>query len=348
MQKASIPIIRDCAAELNLKADIPTIRDCAAVTNAKAWTISSHVSPETDLIPWLEQQGLVREDNKRNIFDHPERNVTLLVYVDDVLAFGEQTQVDWISQLMDEHFGHSPGMDHSPANAFLGAPAVAAPGPPPGMIWTNAFLGDFIKCLARGPEPHLGADDHIIKVPYSLTKGAEVFYDRETNLFLVHESPDLPGGGAPKLQADIAAFPADSVVGPIIVTPCGNFSKMRPLPMKWGKVDWALEVRMRKAIADQKKHRREVILPSSESFVQFVQDRQKQSQDPGGKRIPQCYSWKAPDGTTGMVLLGAKMNGMIKARAVKQGSKSHNAFPVLQSEDDYDNQGLWVNKGQVW
>ena len=36
--------------------------------------------------------------------------------------------------------------------------------------------------LAPGSS-HLGADDHIIKVPEFLTKGAEVFYDRTTNLF---------------------------------------------------------------------------------------------------------------------------------------------------------------------
>ena len=82
--------------------------------------------------------------------------------------------------------------------------------------------------------------------------------------------------------------------------------------------------------------------------MQFVQDHQKQSQDSGGKHIPQCYSWKAPDGTTGMVLLGAKMNGMIKARAVKQGFKSSNAFSVLQPKDDHDDQGLWIDNGQVW
>jgi hypothetical protein len=343
--------LMSCAATSMQKASIPINRDCAAELNLKARTIASHASPKTDLIPWLEQkdlvasptdlipwleqQGLVKESNEKGIYYHPERDVTLLVYVDDVLAYGEQTQIDWIFQLMDERFGQSPGLNHSLA---------------------NAFLDDSIKWIVDGLEPRPGADDRIFKAPCwliarpsaVLTKGAEVFYDRATNLFLEYESPDLPGDGAPKLQADIAAFSADSVVGSITVTPCGNFSKMRPLPMNWGKVDWALEVRMRKAIADQKKYRREVILPSSESFVQFVQDRQKQSQDSGGTRIPQCYSWKAPDGTTGMVLLGAKMNGMIKARAVKQGFKSSNALSVLQPKDDHDDQGLWIDNGQVW
>ena len=65
---------------------------------------SAPVRWENTLVPWLEQQGFIRGENEKSVLYHPERDLTLLVYVDDVLADGERTQVDWIFQLMDKRF----------------------------------------------------------------------------------------------------------------------------------------------------------------------------------------------------------------------------------------------------
>ena len=65
---------------------------------------SAPVRWENTLIPWLEEQGFVRGSNEKSVLYHPARDITLLVYVDDVLADGERTQVDWIYQLMDKRF----------------------------------------------------------------------------------------------------------------------------------------------------------------------------------------------------------------------------------------------------
>ena len=65
---------------------------------------SAPIRWENTLIPWLMEQGFERGENEKSVLYHAERDLALVVYVDDVLADGERTQVDWIFQLMDERF----------------------------------------------------------------------------------------------------------------------------------------------------------------------------------------------------------------------------------------------------
>ena len=65
---------------------------------------SAPVRWENTLIPWLEQQGFIRGDNEKSVLYHPGRDLTLVVYVDDILADGFAPDVDWIFDLLDKRF----------------------------------------------------------------------------------------------------------------------------------------------------------------------------------------------------------------------------------------------------
>ena len=65
---------------------------------------SAPVRWENTLVPWLMEQGFVRGDNEKSVLYHPGRDLTLVVYVDDILADGLAPDVDWIFNLLDERF----------------------------------------------------------------------------------------------------------------------------------------------------------------------------------------------------------------------------------------------------
>ena len=65
---------------------------------------SAPVRWENTLIPWFEEQGFIRGTNEKSVLYHPERDLVLLVYVDDVLADGMRDNVEWIFNLMEKRF----------------------------------------------------------------------------------------------------------------------------------------------------------------------------------------------------------------------------------------------------
>ena len=65
---------------------------------------SAPVRWENTLIPWLEEQGFTRGQNEKSVLYHEERDIVLLVYVDDVLTDASRDNVDWIFDLMDKRF----------------------------------------------------------------------------------------------------------------------------------------------------------------------------------------------------------------------------------------------------
>jgi hypothetical protein len=69
---------------------------------------SAPVRWENTLIPWLEEQGFIRGDNEKCVLHHPGMDLTLLVYVDDILADGERASVEWIFDLLDKRFECKP------------------------------------------------------------------------------------------------------------------------------------------------------------------------------------------------------------------------------------------------
>ena len=47
------------------------------------------------------EQGFIRGENEPCVYHHPDRDLLLLLYVDDVLADGEETDIQWFSQAID-------------------------------------------------------------------------------------------------------------------------------------------------------------------------------------------------------------------------------------------------------
>ena len=65
---------------------------------------SAPVRWEDTIAPWLEDQGFTRGSNEPCLFHHQERDLVLLLYVDDILADGEPADVEWFFQILAERF----------------------------------------------------------------------------------------------------------------------------------------------------------------------------------------------------------------------------------------------------
>jgi len=65
---------------------------------------SAPVRWEKTIAPWLEEQGFVRGCNEPGVFYMQERDLLLLLYVDDLLAEGERSDVEWIFNLLSIRF----------------------------------------------------------------------------------------------------------------------------------------------------------------------------------------------------------------------------------------------------
>jgi hypothetical protein len=69
---------------------------------------SAPVRWEDTVAPWFEEQGFVRGENERSVFYHPERDLLLLLYVDDCLCDGMEDDINWLFDLMDQRFECKP------------------------------------------------------------------------------------------------------------------------------------------------------------------------------------------------------------------------------------------------
>ena len=65
---------------------------------------SAPVRWENAIAPWLEEQGFERGKNEKSVFYHRERDLLLLLYVDDCLVDGNEEDVNWIFELLDNRF----------------------------------------------------------------------------------------------------------------------------------------------------------------------------------------------------------------------------------------------------
>ena len=59
---------------------------------------------EATMAPWLIEQGFIRGENEQCVFYHPERDLLLLLYVDDCLLDGMESDIEWLNKQMDERF----------------------------------------------------------------------------------------------------------------------------------------------------------------------------------------------------------------------------------------------------
>ena len=65
---------------------------------------SAPIRWENTVAPWFEEQGFIRGDNEPCVFYHPDRDLLVVLYVDDCLADGQEEDITWIFDLMDERF----------------------------------------------------------------------------------------------------------------------------------------------------------------------------------------------------------------------------------------------------
>ena len=67
---------------------------------------SSAVRWENTIAPWLEEpeQGFIRGENERCIFWHPERDLTICLYVDDCLIDGDEDDIKWFLERINTRF----------------------------------------------------------------------------------------------------------------------------------------------------------------------------------------------------------------------------------------------------
>ena len=54
---------------------------------------SAPVRWENTIAPWLEEQGFERGKNEKSVFYHKERDLLLLLYVDDCLVDGQEEDI---------------------------------------------------------------------------------------------------------------------------------------------------------------------------------------------------------------------------------------------------------------
>ena len=59
---------------------------------------------ENTIAPWLENEGFIRGENEKCVFYHPDRDLLLLLYVDDCLVDGEEEDIKWIFDRLDSEY----------------------------------------------------------------------------------------------------------------------------------------------------------------------------------------------------------------------------------------------------
>ena len=69
---------------------------------------SAPIRWELTIAPWLVEQGFTRGQNEKCVFYHKERDLLVVLYVDDLLADGSLEDVDWIFDLLDIRFQCKP------------------------------------------------------------------------------------------------------------------------------------------------------------------------------------------------------------------------------------------------
>ena len=65
---------------------------------------SAPVRWENTIAPWLVEQGFVRGENEPCVFYHPDRDLLVLLYVDDCMADGNESDINWFFTELDSRF----------------------------------------------------------------------------------------------------------------------------------------------------------------------------------------------------------------------------------------------------
>ena len=59
---------------------------------------------QNTIAPWIEEIGFIRGDNEVCVFYHPDRDLTVHQYVDDNLIDGDEGDILWFLELLQERF----------------------------------------------------------------------------------------------------------------------------------------------------------------------------------------------------------------------------------------------------
>ena len=89
-----------CKYRCNITGEWKYYRQISSIYGEK----SAPMRWQNTLFPWLEALGFEPGKNEKSIFYLPERDLTILVYVDDCLAVGEEEDIKWFWKLLGERF----------------------------------------------------------------------------------------------------------------------------------------------------------------------------------------------------------------------------------------------------
>ena len=65
---------------------------------------SAPIRWEDTIAPWFEKQGMIRGANEPCVFRHPEKDLLIILYVDDVMFDGKEEDIIWMSEKMSAAF----------------------------------------------------------------------------------------------------------------------------------------------------------------------------------------------------------------------------------------------------
>ena len=89
-----------CKYRCNITGEWKYYRQISSIYGEK----SAPMRWQNTLFPWLEALGFEPGKNEKSIFYLPERDLTILVYVDDCLAVGEEEDIKWFWKLLGDRF----------------------------------------------------------------------------------------------------------------------------------------------------------------------------------------------------------------------------------------------------
>ena len=70
-----------------------------------AWYATSHTGARQEtLAPWIESLGFIQGANEPCAFLHPDRDLNIVTYVDDVLADGDEEDIKWFFRQLRSRF----------------------------------------------------------------------------------------------------------------------------------------------------------------------------------------------------------------------------------------------------
>ena len=123
------------------------------------------------IAPWIQQQGFVRGKNDTCIYHHPERDLVILLYVDDLLLNGKRMDIDWFYEQVSARFRMKPLEVLTPDHGldYLGMaityPTCPLPGHGPGVYLSMEEYTNHLVSFMQVDQP--GRENMIVSYPFN-------------------------------------------------------------------------------------------------------------------------------------------------------------------------------------